>query len=176
MYKRQGLDHAIDKMDEIIWALDPKRDTLQSTVQFIEQQAREAAEDHGLKFRADVQVPRTPVHLAAGHRRELMLLAREAIRNITDHAQASTLWVKWIALDDAVELSIRDDGQGFDAVVGPNGRHGLANMHARAERLDGTLRIERQKPAGTRVLLRFPLLGITRSDDAVDVDDDHIAP
>jgi signal transduction histidine kinase len=172
----EGLDKAIDKMDEIIWALDPKRDTLQSTVQFIEQQAREAAEEHGLKFRADVQVPRTPVHLAAGHRRELMLLAREAIRNILDHAEASTLWIEWRAMNDAVQLVIRDDGRGFEPIVGSSSRYGLGNMQERAERLGGTLRIERQEPRGTRVLVLFPLFGITHLDDAANEGDDHLAP
>jgi signal transduction histidine kinase len=171
-----GLGNAIDKMDEIIWALDPRRDTLQSTVQFIEQQARESAEAHGLKFRADVRVPRSPVHLTAGHRRELMLLAREAIRNVMDHAKASTLWVEWLAEDDAVRLTVRDDGKGFDAHATDNGRHGLGNMRERAERLGGTLSIGRCGSVGTCVELRFPLAGITRSDDALEERDAELGP
>ncbi|MEO8587995.1 MAG: two-component regulator propeller domain-containing protein [Flavobacteriales bacterium] len=172
----EGLDRAIDKMDEIIWALDPRRDTLQSTVQFIEQQAHELAEARGLKFRAKVQVPREPVHLTAKQRRELMLLAREAVRNILDHAEASTLWIEWTTETNAVQLLIRDDGKGFDPATADPSRHGLTNMRIRAGHLGGTLLIEREDPTGTRVHLWFPLPGIIRSDDVIDEDEMQLGP
>lgn len=147
-----GIASAIDKIDEIIWSLDPRKDTLRSTVQFIEQQGRELTEAHGLRFRTSVQLPEADVPLAANARRELMLIAREAMRNVVQHAKATTLRIDWSFSDDRLMMIIADDGIGIPDRTGSSSRrHGLSNMQERAHRLGGTLTIGRNEPHGTRV-------------------------
>lgn len=147
-----GIASAIDKIDEIIWSLDPRKDTLRSTVQFIEQQGRELAEAHGLRFRTDVDLPESDVPLAANERRELMLIAREATRNVVRHAQATTLRIDWSFSDDRLTMIVADDGIGIVEQAGStSGRHGVSNMLERAHRLGGSLSIRSAAPHGTRV-------------------------
>lgn len=171
----EGLSNSIDKLDEIIWALDPRRDSLQSTVQFIEQQAREAAENASLAFRTDVQVPQHAVALGAAARRELMLIAQEAVRNVVEHARATTLRVDWNMTMDAVDLSISDDGIGFEKGTGTSLRNGLSNMQERAERIGADLSFAAKKGEGTTVKVRLPMPGIIRTDDAEEEDRSDIS-
>lgn len=147
-----GIMATIDRIDEVIWSLDPKRDTLRSTVHFIEQQARELAEANALRYRTVVELPEGDIPLAAKDRREVMLIAREALRNVVEHARATTLRVEWRLEGNALSMAVADDGTGM---VPPNGeeRHGIQNMKDRAQRLGGTLSISSVEPHGTRVEL-----------------------
>ena len=162
----QGITATIDKIDEIIWSLDPRRDTLLSTVHFVEQLVQEMAEGNGLRFRTSVQVPEQDIAMPAEQRRELMLIAREAARNVVRHAGASELRVQWELANAVLAVRIVDDGTGFDPRTVAGTRHGLHNMRERADRIRGTLRIGINEPRGTCVELRIPFLEITRSDDA----------
>ncbi|KAA1417010.1 GAF domain-containing sensor histidine kinase [Nocardioides humilatus] len=80
-------------------------------------------------------------------------IAEEAITNVVRHAHASRCTVR-IALDDRLVVEVRDDGVGW---TGPRpGGVGTASMTERAERLGGTLLIERAEP-GTRVRAELPV-------------------
>jgi signal transduction histidine kinase len=87
-------------------------------------------------------------------------IAQEALRNAQRHANATEISVH-IAFDgDAVKLSIRDDGTGFEALRTPgdhlpSGRLGLMGMHERAQLVGGRLEIV-SGSAGTAVTLEVP--------------------
>lgn len=157
--KRQvtdGLEAAIHKIDEIIWSLDPRRDTLQATVLFIEGIARDLAEAHGLKFRTAVSTTDGDVHFSAEQRRELMLIAREALRNVVRHAHATEVRIRWERNDRMLRLEIEDDGVGVPDTL-PRDRHGLVNMRDRAARLGAELSVHKVPEGGTRVVVRIAL-------------------
>jgi signal transduction histidine kinase len=86
-------------------------------------------------------------------------LLQEALQNVYSHACAKHVEVKIRFPRDAFELSIRDDGMGFDlnAVEQTNRRHfGLITMRERAKSLNGRLTIETQPGQGTCVTLFVP--------------------
>jgi signal transduction histidine kinase len=83
---------------------------------------------------------------------QLIRLTREALSNVARHAHASRVRIRVEELAGGLRLSIIDDGRGFDTAQDRRpGHHGLANMHARAESLGGTLAIE-SDDEGTRVV------------------------
>jgi len=81
----------------------------------------------------------------------LSLAIREAVTNIVRHARARCCELSLGAANGAVELRIRDDGQGCDSVEG----NGLTGMRERVELLGGTM--ERNGARGTAILVRLPL-------------------
>ncbi len=90
----------------------------------------------------------------------LYRVAREAVANISRHAEAERAWIRLTAADDEVVLSIRDDGRGF--VVPPaltallrTGHIGLASMRERVAQLGGELVIVSHPGAGTEVSARI---------------------
>ena len=92
----------------------------------------------------------------------LLLVAQEAMHNALKHASPSHLDVRVVAADGgtSIDLTIRDDGAGFNPVgqAGPNSGHfGLEGMRERIEKFGGTLQIESAPGHGTRVHAIIPL-------------------
>ncbi|WP_181035153.1 GAF domain-containing protein [Arthrobacter sp. B0490] len=87
----------------------------------------------------------------ATHVRAILL---EGVSNALRHAQARSITTTLQALPDRFELSITDDGSGFEQTLF---RSGLANMRHRAELCGGTLSISSPLGTGTTVLLTVPL-------------------
>ncbi|MBW9071358.1 sensor histidine kinase, partial [Agrobacterium pusense] len=86
-------------------------------------------------------------------------IAQEALTNIVRHAHASNAALALEISNDAVTLSIADNGRGFDvthAFVGRRSGVGLRNMRERVEALGGTLALSSQ-PGHTLVTARVPL-------------------
>lgn len=87
----------------------------------------------------------------------ILLIAREAMSNISRHAQASEVSIQ-LAIADSVLLEIRDNGIGFDLrKAGRRLGDGTRNMRKRAQALGGTLNINSTIGQGTTVLLEFPV-------------------
>lgn len=160
------LGGAIGRIDEIIWSLDPQRDTLHATMDFIDSQAVEYLEGHGIRFRTQRVGLRLDRALGARQRRELWLIVREALRNVVKHAQAQQVDIGWEERGDAVHLRIADDGVGLAGGAHSVGRSGVRNMRERAERLGARFALQPNQPAGTALTLSIPLAGLKAIDKA----------
>ena len=86
-------------------------------------------------------------------------LAQEALNNVVKHAKARNVAVELSGTADGVDLSVIDDGRGFDALVAPAGHFGLSIMRERAESIGATLTVDSRPGAGTRVLLAWRARG-----------------
>ncbi|HHJ06298.1 MAG TPA: histidine kinase, partial [Anaerolineae bacterium] len=81
---------------------------------------------------------------------ELYRIVQEALNNIVKHAQAQQVNVHLLQTNQNLQLTIQDDGQGFDvAAAQQQGRIGLRSMQERAQKLGGTLIIESAPGQGT---------------------------
>jgi len=89
---------------------------------------------------------------------ELLSTLREALSNVARHAHAKLARVTITAAEGFVELSVVDDGQGFD-VAGRGAGRGLGNMRSRAAMVGGSLEIESTGGEGTRLRWRAPVAG-----------------
>jgi NarL family two-component system sensor histidine kinase YdfH len=76
----------------------------------------------------------------------------EALANITRHARAQKVSVKFLIQNHRLELEVRDDGTGFDVEHSNNGRYGLIGMRERARLSGGRLTVESKPLHGTRIL------------------------
>jgi two-component system NarL family sensor kinase len=100
------------------------------------------------------------LRLAPATERLLFVTAREAIRNVSRHADASEARVCVATDGTRVELVVVDDGRGFPAdevlAKGPNGHLGLALLTDLAERAGGDLAVVSRNGHGTRLTLGVP--------------------
>jgi signal transduction histidine kinase len=99
-------------------------------------------------------LPEMPTEQAS----HILAITREGLSNISKHSRATRAWVDLHATDGTCQLTIRDNGQGFDPTQ-PRGseQHGLANLHARAEALGGQLTISAEPGDGTRLEVEIPM-------------------
>ncbi len=82
---------------------------------------------------------------------------REALSNAVRHARARHIGLGLRASVDGSILEISDDGVGFDPTLDLGAsHHGLGNMRARAEAVDGDLEIRSAPGSGTRITLTLP--------------------
>ena len=83
-------------------------------------------------------------------------VAQEALNNVAKHARARRVQVALHSHPEGAELSVRDDGQGFDITQVTPEHLGLAIMRERTESIDGVLAIASGPGQGTSVTLRWP--------------------
>jgi len=86
-------------------------------------------------------------------------VCQEALNNVAKHAVASMVEISLKHKDTAIELSIRDDGQGFDPERTTSGHYGLSMMHERAEAVGALLSITSQPSHGTELTIRWTEAG-----------------
>jgi signal transduction histidine kinase len=83
-------------------------------------------------------------------------VVQEALSNVAKHATAGHVEVAIVRGDGVVQVSIRDDGVGFDPDRDVGG-FGLLGIRERVDLLDGTLAIESTPGSGTRMRISVPL-------------------
>ena len=112
-------------------------------------------EDVAVEFRKDELPDAIPLEVASG----LYRIAQESLRNIAKYAEAKHVKVTLARGRRGVQLSIQDNGAGFDpeAVKGKGGL-GLVSMQERARLIHGKLSIESSPGHGTRIELAVPLV------------------
>ena len=149
----QSAVELIRSVDAIVWAVNPKNDTLDRFVGYLTSSAEQFTGAAGIRLRFDVPDEIPPLPLAGRTRHDLYLIVREAINNAVKHAQATAISLCVTIDRDTLRIAVEDDGQGFDPESrADDGRHaGLANMRRRAEDLGGRLTITSRPGGGTRV-------------------------
>lgn len=92
----------------------------------------------------------------------LFRVVQEALTNVAKHAAATRVMVRLCFGDDAVAVTIRDDGRGFDPVQSRRNWNafGLLGLEERIALLGGSLRIESQPGRGTELALQIPTPGV----------------
>jgi len=83
-------------------------------------------------------------------------LVQEAITNIVKYANAKQVWVSLGMLAGQVQVSVRDDGVGFDTTVQPASAHGLLGMRFRVEAEGGRLTLRSAPGQGTLIQVSLP--------------------
>lgn len=144
-------------MDELVWSVSATNDTLEGLISYVIRFAERHARAAGLRCRIDapVVIPASP--LTADARRHVFLAVKEAVNNAVKYANASVLRIGMTVGDGNLEVTVADDGRGFDASQA--GGHGLANMRDRLAAVGGSAVIETAPGRGTTVRLRLPLGG-----------------
>jgi len=88
----------------------------------------------------------------------LYRIVQEVLNNIVRHAQAANVVVKMQKLQGKLEVTITDDGRGFDVTqIAKSQGLGWKNIYSRVEILNGTIRVESEEGKGTHIFIAIPL-------------------
>ena len=164
---------AIKSLDEIVWAVNPRNDTLAHLVDYAGQFALDYLRTAGIRCRLDFPEQIPPRELSTDLRHNLFLVLKEAMHNIVKHAHATEVWLRGRFNDQAVDMVIEDNGSGFSQTPDNALADGLRNMRQRMSDIGGECRIEcrmangewripnsefgvRNPGGGTRVMLHLP--------------------
>jgi ligand-binding sensor domain-containing protein/signal transduction histidine kinase len=141
----------IQAMDEIVWTINPKNDTLENLANYIFQYAQEYFQNTSVRCRLDLPA-RLPDHpISTELRHNLFMVVKEALNNVLKHSAASEVRVSLNVTERKLTIFITDDGSGFCPSQVQTARNGLANMRQRIDRIDGRLNLESDPGKGTRI-------------------------
>jgi ligand-binding sensor domain-containing protein/signal transduction histidine kinase len=148
----------LDTTGDIVWAIDPRRDDGASLVARVRAFGAGLFEARGIAWDFQASPEAQALRLDPEQRRQLLLIFKEALHNISRHAQCASACVSIATRDGVLQAEIRDDGRGFSEEQAPTGSgHGLGSMRARARHLGGALRVHSRPGAGTCLTLQVPL-------------------
>ncbi len=143
----------VDKMRDIVWAINPSNDSLENIVKRLQAYSTEACGDRGIHFFLQLKADFVNQAVPMSTRKNLYLICKEAIHNAIIHSGCGQISALFDTSPGSILVSIADDGKGFDPAVQEPG-NGLNNMRSRAEEMRASLRIISGNP-GTVVELRL---------------------
>jgi signal transduction histidine kinase len=144
----------IDKMGEIVWALNEKNDSLSDLLSYTRSYAVEYLSQHGLDCLVTIPDELPLIRVSGEFRRNVYLVVKEALHNIVKHSQAKTVAIKVIT-SPTLQVSIHDNGIGLDSTLKRPFSNGLMNMKKRISDIGGQLDVHND--SGTTVRFSVPL-------------------
>lgn len=157
-------------MEEVVWAVSPKHDTLDSLANYLGIYAQDFASASGLRCRLDLPAQLSQRPLSSQTRHNVFLAFKEALHNVAKHAGASEVRISLGIEAGNFVLTVEDNGRGCRelAPAAANGvaeraprlltGHGLASMHSRLEEIGGQCEIQSTYGLGTRVRFVVPFV------------------
>lgn len=147
-------------MDEIVWVVNPRNDTLENLTAYLGHYAAEYFENTPVEceLRLPAEIPHHPLSSEARH--NLFLTFGEVLNNVLKHSGATKVKVEMALAGSEFELRIADNGKGFNpeangASRGGRGGNGLKNMRQRLAAIGGECLVTSRPGGGTTVTLRI---------------------
>lgn len=148
--------HAVGSLDEIVWAVNPREDTLRSLIDYISAFSREFLDIARIALRTDIARDIPDLSLGAPQRHSVFLAIREVLNNIVKHAGATEVLLEVELVEEVLCLRIQDNGRGFDLEYASSG-NGLENLRMRMREAGGECEIQTSRRSGTSIILSLPL-------------------
>jgi signal transduction histidine kinase len=152
-----SIREAMVSLDEAVWSVNPRNDTLGSLTAFLMQHADYYLTPLGIACRIDGPNMWPEITLRAGIRHEVALAFKEALQNIIKHAAASEVELTLRHEVGRFIILLADNGCGISEKNSRPGEDGLLNMRQRLESIGGTCKWLPRQNGGTLVEMKFPL-------------------
>ncbi|HEX7860222.1 MAG TPA: two-component regulator propeller domain-containing protein [Verrucomicrobiae bacterium] len=143
-------------MDEIVWAVDPKNDTLENFAGYLGHFAGEHFQDTEIRCHLNLPTDLPAFTLSANTRHNLLLAVQEALNNIVKHSQAKKARVSLKLLDSTLIIEIDDDGE-FPQKKTHRQGNGIKNMQQRLTFIGGATSFHEGSDGGTSVRFEVPM-------------------
>ena len=156
-----GLRGVLGAMDEMLWAVNPRHDTVENFIAYICDYAQTFLQNTKIQCVLEVESDIPPLNFDLPLRRSLLLAVKEAVNNAAKHSEASEVLLKIHRNGSKLVVIVEDNGRGFDLLQAPRDRNGLANLFQRMNEAGGECRIITRPGEGCRVefsitLTRYP--------------------
>lgn len=151
----------IENMRDLIWALNPDNTTIANLLARMREYSTDYLDDYPIEIQNyfPENLPQTAITKEA--HRELFMVVKESLNNIAKHAKATKVFFTAKIVLDYLELSIKDNGVGFNIDTDKKG-NGLRNMQNRLESIDGICTIISSNANGTEINVTVPLQKIIK--------------
>lgn len=145
-----------ENMSDIVWAVNPKNDRFENVLQRMNQFAAEILEAKNIEYSFKCDESLSTSKLSMGQRKNLYLFFKEVINNVAKHSNAKQVLVNILQQNNQIEMTIKDNGLGFDSNESLNG-NGMGTLKKRAAELEGLMNIVSAPNKGATIVLKFKI-------------------
>lgn len=148
--------HMVSALDEVVWMMNPRSETLSSFTAYIAGYADEFLSKTEIVCRIESPAFYPEKIITSEARNNLFSSVKEAINNAVRHGKPTQVLLRFIVSENKFTIQIQDDGCGFNPTAVVQG-NGLTNLQQRMQKIGGTCEVESSLKSGTTVILRLPL-------------------
>ncbi len=153
----ESASEVVDNISEIIWAINPKNDTLDNLLAYIREYTGETLEMKNIDYKIELPYDIPPLAISAEARRNIFLVIKEALNNTVKYAQANMVNIFVELSNNRLEITVKDNGIGFDIKDTRMFGNGLINMKKRIEDVRGEFKLDSKTGSGTEIRLSLKL-------------------
>lgn len=150
----------VTALDEIVWAVNPKHDSVASSANYYAYFAQPFLNAAGIACRLEIAESFCEQQIDPRLRHGIFLAFKEALNNVVRHSGATEAKIKILTADNQLVIEVADNGRGMKATWDqPNSsKDGIAGMRDRIAHFGGTCSITSKVGVGTIVEFRIPLI------------------
>jgi signal transduction histidine kinase len=142
-------------MDEIVWTVNPKNDSLPDLASYLCDYAHEFLRAAKINCRIDMMEGLPSMPVTAQQRHNLFLAVKEGLNNAVKHSGAGEVWLRISLAENWLRVVVEDNGRGFDPGSARSAGNGLQNMRSRLETIQGRLEFSTGPSGGTTLCFSF---------------------
>ena len=146
----------VTALDEIVWAMNPRHDSLASLVSYFSLYADRFLGLANIAWRLEGPSGSPDQVVDSRRRHQLFLAFKEALTNVVRHSGATEVRLSINCTTGELSMSIADNGRGLPTGVRTEDMDGVTNMRARIEKLGGRFAISGAAGCGTTVRFNVP--------------------
>lgn len=143
----ESATEAKDKINDIIWAIEPENDDWIAFLSKCKRYAAEMFESKEIAYEIDIDTElKIPFDIEV--RQDLWLIFKEMVTNIVRHSKAEKATISLSKESRSLVLTVSDDGVGIDESLKKSG-NGISNINYRAEKLGCSISLQTTKGLGS---------------------------
>ena len=155
---RDKARETVMSLDEIVWAVDPRNDTLEALGEYMGSFAQQFFRVTNTSCRLDIDPEPRDLPIDSEVRHALFLAFKEAVNNVARHAGAGECRISLAVRNGDLLIRVSDDGCGFDqTAAGFVAGEGLQNIRERLAACGGWQRIDSTPGQGTTIAMGLPV-------------------
>jgi signal transduction histidine kinase len=150
---QQNAGEMVNKLNDIVWLVNPEQDSLQKLVQRLEEYAFEMAGVKNMQVKINLPADIGGLQLAMDIRRNIFLFCKEAINNAVKYSCGNLLRLDVKLSGSILEFSVSDNGTGFNTASVKKG-NGLGNMQKRAAEIGAEFSLQAVPGKGSAISIQ----------------------
>jgi len=145
-----SLSIATSGLRDMIWVLDDTKDNIKDFFERVKKSVLPASIAHSIELNFLIEGGVEDRVLSKTEKRNLLMIVKESINNSIKYSNCKKIEVRIMVINNKTELTIYDDGKGFDTNI-PSEGNGLKNMRYRAKQIHYQINIQSVIGQGTKI-------------------------
>ncbi|WP_461400555.1 sensor histidine kinase [Flavitalea sp.] len=153
-----NVNEVVGKLDDLVWRINPKYDTIGSVIYRIMAYAEPLANSKKIFFSVQEDADSKTQKFSADTKHHLYMILKELVNNAVKHSGCDSIKISFFRQSGYLQISVADNGKGFDPATSNMQRNGLENIKHRIHSVNGSLTINSGNDGGVNISIRIPLV------------------